>query len=188
MDVFTVAFGRLLGDEEVDLQAEFAIAKTNLTGKKDALLASLADSGIELDLTDDQWARVLAWVADTQAWEAAFIAFATAHASDAVTESQLVLQILTTNLTESFNRLIKRQAEMIAEAEKNQEKKLRRLTSDFEKMRTLTDGVRKRAERAERDNRKLINELRQLKSTRAPVPVNQAPDTSDLSKALDAFF
>jgi hypothetical protein len=181
--------------------ANLAAELTGADSKK-ALDKALKEKGMQ-KLTQERWEVIAEWVAASDAVHFDRLTFAGAHASAWSFEAHTLLRLSTHTLTGFFEKIKADYRRAVEQAEKNHDKKLARLRSDLEKMRMLADGVKKRADRADADNRKLLRRIQEAEkaagaanvvsaaSTVADAPgttADSAGGVTGVRRALDAFF
>jgi hypothetical protein len=141
--------------------ATLARQKLGTPESKAELDAAFKAAGEWIELTSDQWQVVVGWLERSRGFREALIAFAEPHASSAVNEGQQLLNMLVTGLTELMRKMKKTHLDVVADVEKQHEKKLTRLRSDLAKTRTISDGIRMRADRSDSEGRRLRGLLKE---------------------------
>lgn len=147
-------------------------------------------------ISEAQWTAVMKWVAHSEVMQQRMYTYARSHTNNWAEESHALLQLVTHTVTEFFEQNRVDAAKKLSEIEKNHDKKLKRLRSDLEKMMVLSDGVKKRADRADADNRSLRKQLKDAQALHAGSPQvdasgsvgSQEPSDASLGLALDALF
>jgi hypothetical protein len=166
------------------LHSAIAEAAVVLADRRHDLQAKLLAAGAP-ELTEAHWALITAWSCSTDAWGGAFVHHAMSHVSALESESSRLLHLLTTAVGRRFEEVSAAQDAKLAATKRAQDKRLRRMQSDMEKLRTLADGVRKRAERAESENRQLALKLRELAGADRPGAWALPRDTEHVSGGTD---
>ncbi|MBC8738562.1 hypothetical protein F6X40_17530 [Paraburkholderia sp. UCT31] len=128
---------------------------------KNELAAACRAAEPALEVSDPLWQAITTWLSQSHSLLQHMVDFAERPASSCLEESHLLLNALARALTDLFEKVTLEREEAFAALEKQHEKKLRRLRSDLEKSKTLSEGVRRRAEKAELENRKLLNRLKE---------------------------
>ena len=147
-------------------------------------------------ISEAQWAGVMKWVAHSDVVRHRMYSYARAHTNNWAEEAHALLRLVTHTVTEFFEKSKADADKKMAEIEKNHDKKLKRLRSDLEKMMLLSEGVKKRAERADADNRLLRKQLKDAQALQTGSQQVVAVGSSDsaaqsddsLGMALDALF
>jgi hypothetical protein len=173
-------------------QTHFA-SMLSTTKEKDSLQAMLSGSGADV-LSDSQLAAVLGWLGSSKEVRDALMAAMYGRVSPVLDEGHQLLRELSRGVADFMDTVRHEARESLLAYEKNQEKRLKGLHSDVDKMRMITDGVRKRADRTDSDNQALRRRVRELEARQAAGDVSSvsvdAPcaDGDTVRRALDAFF
>jgi len=147
--------------------ATLARDKLGTSEARSELDAAFKAAGESIELTPDQWQVIVGWLEHSQGFREALIAFAEPHASSAVNEGQQLVNMLVTGLTELMRKMKKTHLTVVADVEKQHEKKLTRLRSDLAKTRTMSDGILMRADRADGEARRLRTQLKEAERSLA---------------------
>jgi hypothetical protein len=164
------------------------------SGQLEELLEELKNSGCAT-IEADQWKVLAKWVAHSDAVRFELVRYAQMHASNWSEEAHGLMRIAAHTLSDFFEHAKEQHRKLLGEIEKAHDKKLTRLRGDLEKMRMLSDGVKKRADRSDSDNRALQKRLKTVQAQQGAVASTGESDGSaaaneeaSLGQALDTLF
>ena len=160
--------------------------------EREALQASIRASGADA-LSDAQLGAVLSWIGSSKEVRDALMAAMYGRVSPVLDEGHQLLRELARGVADFMDTVRHEAREALAAYEKNQEKRLKGLHSDADKMRMITEGVRKRADRTDADNQALRKRVRELEARYTSGVAGAKVDNSSaegdaVRRALDAFF
>jgi polyhydroxyalkanoate synthesis regulator phasin len=172
-------------------QVRFASMLSSTNGRQ-ALQAYLETSSVD-PLPDAQLDAVLGWLESAAEVKDALMTAIYGRVGPVLDTEQQLIRELARGVSDFMDTVRHEAKESLAAYEKNQEKRLKGLHSDVDKMRMITEGVRKRADRTDADNQALRKRLRELEARHTAGGVVSAsaevPAEGDaVRRALDAFF
>jgi hypothetical protein len=164
------------------------------SGRLEEVQKELETSGCA-PIKADQWKVLAKWVSHSDAVRLELVRYAQMHASNWSEEAHGLMRIAAHTLSDFFEHTKEQHRKLLGDIEKAQDKKLTRLRGDLEKMRMLSDGAKKRADRSDADNRALQTKLKTALAQQGAVAGVGAADGSadakdeiSLGQALDVLF
>ncbi|KWU26398.1 hypothetical protein [Burkholderia cenocepacia] len=170
-------------------QADFVSFLTELGGQE-ALQAALSDASVE-PLTESQLQGVMTWLGRSPKVRDALLRNIYDRVSPVLAEGQRSLREVSRDVADFMDTVRHEAHQSLAAIEKGHEKRLKGLHADVGKMRMITEGVRKRADRTDADNQALRRRVRELEAQQASAGERAALSASAddvVRKALDAYF
>ncbi|TCK32703.1 hypothetical protein B0G84_8555 [Paraburkholderia sp. BL8N3] len=151
--------------------------------------AYFGDAGVDT-LTDGQWAGFLDWAKASITIRNALVAVIYQRTEQLMDEADFFLFASSRSVADLTDMLRRESRAALDELEKLHEKRLNGHRGDVDKMRMLTEGIQKRADRTDKDNQGLRRQLRAAE-VQAPAGASAASAVSDggrVKKALDSYF
>ncbi|MBN3761142.1 hypothetical protein [Burkholderia sp. Ac-20365] len=169
-----------------------SIALRDKPAARERLNELCSESGAS-PLTDVQWKAVVEWIRTSGVVETAIEETIWKHVDRVLSEASEWLRMGTRAVPDFLDTLREESREKLQEIEQRHEKRLKGLRADLDKMRMLSDGIKKRADKADRDNQDLRRQLRAAPPSAvpaSPLADNQAlaADGTAVRRALDGYF